>query len=517
MQSFFRSLSSFFSSGRQGPLAGSSKQPQFSSNDAFSLPTHSPSTDQLSMPRSAGFTYPPHTPASAADDVTPFSSTDRVNRVQGASTLLPTHHSSSSSKSYYPPLDKTWARIRAWLLNEYTELGDTLNYGILPESLAEIETKLGFQLPKAVRDSYLIVDGQEAESSAGCSEGLFFGLHFLPLEEVLAEWRFWREVDDDPATGANSQIRAAMQTIPVDWIRKEYSSRGWIPLISDKVGNYIGIDINPGPKGSAGQVIVFGRDFDTKIVLWNGNGQHGWARWLASFAEELEGGEGFEVRGPDGDNSDDGSEDSIGYEGYFNGGVSGGKGDTGGPGGLRFTGEYKGWNAIEVWADRSYKAWYEAGLVPEGPDDEGTTEVPSSSAAPNQNESVRVETSDLTDVSDPTADETTPIAAVISPARIRLPISPSKAGPTTSDPTAADLLSLTSPSPLDTEFERQDASISDPGPIQSPKHSSEQDTHALNPIVDQSSEPSVKSAGNFGDAAEVTGVDEFGALEGKNS
>src|SRR5258708_3176355 len=221
MQSFFQSISSFFSSGNQGPLVGSSRQPPVSPNDAFSLPTHSPSTDQLPVPRSTGFTYPPHTPTSAVDDPTPFSSTDHVSRVQGSSTLLPMHHSSASSKSYYPPLDKTWARIRGWLSNEYTELGDTLNYGILPATLAQIEASFGFQLPKAVKDSYLIIDGQEAESSAGCSEGLFFGLYFLPLDQVLDEWRFWREVDDDPTTGANPQIRAAMQTIPADWIRKE--------------------------------------------------------------------------------------------------------------------------------------------------------------------------------------------------------------------------------------------------------------------------------------------------------
>ncbi len=57
--------------------------------------------------------------------------------------------------------------------------------------------QFGFALPSVVRESYLIVDGQEAESAAGCSEGLFFGSILLPLEEVYEEWRFWREVDDE--------------------------------------------------------------------------------------------------------------------------------------------------------------------------------------------------------------------------------------------------------------------------------------------------------------------------------
>jgi cell wall assembly regulator SMI1 len=246
-------------------------------------------------------------------------------------------------------------------------LGDTLNYGILPQDLTNIETQFGFSLPQVIRESYLVVDGQEPESSAGCSEGLFFGLHLLPLDEVLDEWKFWREVDDDPNTGAHPRLREVMQSIPPDWIRKEYSQRGWIPLISDKTGNYIGIDLNPGEGGSVGQVIVFGRDFDTKVVLWNGDGPSGWARWLASFAEELESGEGFELGLS---NESEGSEDDVGYEGYFFDGTGRGSGEgTGGIaiGGMRLAGEYRGWTTLEAWADRSLRKWQEAGLIPDPP------------------------------------------------------------------------------------------------------------------------------------------------------
>lgn len=285
-------------------------------------------------------------------------------------------HSPLSSRSTYPPLARTWARIRAWLNTEYPELGDTLNYGILPTDLAQIEMQFGFALPQVVRESYMVCDGQEAESAAGCSEGLFFGLTLLPLEDVFEEWRFWREVDTDPATGANERLKEIMQSIPTGWVRKEYSQKGWIPLIADRAGNYIGVDLNPAESGIPGQVIVFGRDFDTKVVLWRGDGATGWAKWLATFAEELESGEGFEV-GP-AETSDD-SEDELGYESYFYDGRGRGQGDgggdTGGVGGLRLTGEYKGWNVMEAWADRSLRKWYEAGIFtdvsllhPEGDD-----------------------------------------------------------------------------------------------------------------------------------------------------
>jgi cell wall assembly regulator SMI1 len=223
--------------------------------------------------------------------------------------------------------------------------------------------QFGVALPAAVRDSYLTVDGQEAESSAGCAEGLFFGLTLLPLEDVLEEWRFWREVDDDPATGANTRLRDGMRSIPDGWVHKEYSQRGWIPLIVDKAGNYIGVDLNPAVGGSVGQVIVFGRDFDTKVVLWRGDGPAGWAKWLASFVDELESGEGYELGGND---VSEGSEDGLGYESYYYDGTGRGQGDGGGDtssgGGLKLTGEYRGWNVLEAWADRSVRKWHESGV-----------------------------------------------------------------------------------------------------------------------------------------------------------
>ena len=294
-----------------------------------------------------------------------FMNSGGSNARQASSSLLPTHmdplHTNVLPSPPYPPLSQTWARIRSWLSREYPELGDTLNYGILPVELSAIEMQFGFALPTVVRESYLCVDGQEAESAAGCSEGLFFGLTLLPLEAVLEEWRFWREIDSDPTTAT---LHEAMQSIPSGWVRKSYSQRGWIPLIADKAGNYVGIDLNPGESGSVGQVIVFGRDFDTKVVLWKGDGPTGWAKWLVSFVEELEIGEGFEIGTSD---ASEGSEDDVGYESYFNGGSGRGQGDGGGNadsgGGLRYTNAYRGWNVLEAWADRSLRKWHEAGVI----------------------------------------------------------------------------------------------------------------------------------------------------------
>ncbi|KAI9509665.1 hypothetical protein F5148DRAFT_1186198 [Russula earlei] len=355
-----------------------------STQEAFSLPSPvsaqsglftagssfgSPEAESTATP---SFTYPPPSNGTQYRIVSPGSRKSSLP----PTSLLPIHNTPLSPLPQYPPLEQTWARIRTWLSAEYPELGDTLNYGLLPQDLANIEMQFGFSLPQVIRESYLVVDGQEPESSAGCSEGLFFGLHLLPLDEVLEEWRFWREVDDDPNTGAHPRLRNYMQSVPLGWIRKEYSQRGWIPLISDKTGNYVGVDLNPGEGGSLGQVIVFGRDFDTKVVLWRGDGPAGWACWLASFAEVLESGEGFDVGVS---NESEGSEDDVGYEGYFFDGTGRGAGDGAGgmsAGGMRLTGEYRGWTTLEAWADKSVRKWQQMGLVSGPPEQEEKGKAP---------------------------------------------------------------------------------------------------------------------------------------------
>lgn len=200
-----------------------------------------------------------------------------------------------------------------------------------------------------MKDSLALVDGQDLEAAGQlASGGLFFGLHFLPLEEVMREWAFWRQAEHDPSTGRNPAVLATMASIPPRWIKSVYACRGWLPLLSDRTGNYVGVDLDPGQGGSWGQVIVFGRDFDRKCVLWKGEGEGGWGKWLASFVDELESGDGWEA---DKTTSSD-EEEEAGYSSY-NGGQTYGEAGSG----LRLAGDYKGWNVLEAWWDRSVRGW----------------------------------------------------------------------------------------------------------------------------------------------------------------
>lgn len=386
-----------------------------------------------------------------------------------------------------PPLRHTWSRIRTALAS-VPELPESLASPATPALVSHLDRVLSskddqYRLPRSVRDHFLCHDGQDpfaAHSASmfggGQNGGLVFGLWVMSLEDVEAEWGFWRRLDDgtmpgdafsatdfrslssrnrirrprkgEPvpiaeedeeaegdekgkgvANGPNTPTRGKwigpeMGSCPAGWVREVYSHPGWVPLLSDRAGNYIGIDLDPPPSSTRptsaasgaslgvgggqgasrpapGQVIAFGREMDEKVVLWRGDGEHGWGKWLASVAEDLEEG-GFAVidgiRRQDGlqrrrrratrpgsegggtawfnngtsaveDDSDDedeeDKEDGLGEVGYFNDGSASGYGEHGErrvAKGWRLKGPYRGMGVIEALCERSRRRWAEVGL-----------------------------------------------------------------------------------------------------------------------------------------------------------
>ncbi|SOV03601.1 related to SMI1 - beta-1,3-glucan synthesis protein [Ustilago sp. UG-2017a] len=385
--------SGFSSSSRRGPPqpldANAWAMPYSSRNNIPASPAYtnngvtSPTYNQYPPAAGIARASPPyaheHSNALSTSSVAEFSnmyptaSTSTSTLVPGtAGRAVNVSAGGSVPTGAYPPMRHTWNRIRKWCRKNYPEISDTLNWPCTEEALDELEMTIGYALPTCVRESYLTYDGQELESNQSCQDGLFFGAALLSLDQIAEEWKFWRSVDEDPETAANPQVRNLMASCPHKWIRAEYSCRGWIPLITDHAGNYIGIDLSPHPAGggSPGQVIIFGRDFDTKVVCWKAEGAGGWGRFLQTFADELEAGEFWTLEEPTAGSDDE--EDMIGYESYFSGGGAGasqGSGNRAGEGaaGFRLTGEHKGWPVLEAWADRSVRLWESVDLAPGKP------------------------------------------------------------------------------------------------------------------------------------------------------
>ncbi|CUM53201.1 KNR4/SMI1-like protein 2 [Debaryomyces fabryi] len=199
----------------------------------------------------------------------------------------------ASGQPPLPSIDSLWDRIESWLEEEYPELGDNLNDGVTTADLNEFENDLGCgSLPVEVRQFYKRHDGQ---FRGGKPTGMIMGLTLLDLEGIVEEYAIWAKVNQrlekqqyifqhqqqqsqkatssaaSEAQGNQSRINnsfiANQKSIPPNAIQPYYAHRGWIPFVKDFCGNQIAIDLAPGPQGHWGQIIIFGRDYDTKLVI----------------------------------------------------------------------------------------------------------------------------------------------------------------------------------------------------------------------------------------------------------
>ncbi|KAH6840848.1 hypothetical protein B0I37DRAFT_408554 [Chaetomium sp. MPI-CAGE-AT-0009] len=201
-----------------------------------------------------------------------------------------------------PPVGASWEKIDRWAEENYPELFDQLCEGCTTNDINELEYQLDCSLPQDVRASLQIHDGQER---GGTPTGIFFSAMLMDCEEIVQEWENWRKVNEEfllestfprPAIpskalgGSSSQAStsAAASLCPPNAIQKSYANPAWIPLVRDWGGNNLAIDLAPGPKGHWGQIILFGRDYDTKYVV-----ARSWAHLLGTVADDLGSGRWF--------------------------------------------------------------------------------------------------------------------------------------------------------------------------------------------------------------------------------
>ncbi len=195
------------------------------------------------------------------------------------------------------PVAKSWERIDAWLEEHLTLAYGSLRPPADEADLESVEEAIGQPLPADVRASYLIHDGQEdydfEEDVELYGYGVLFGLRLLPLNDgdmdVLGcyENRYPQDWPDEEDAG-----NEFWEFLPPGAVRRAGNGPGWVPLHYDAGGNYVGIDLDPGPHGVVGQVIPFGIEPQRPVLATS------WAHFLEDVADELEAGQGV-VDDPD--------------------------------------------------------------------------------------------------------------------------------------------------------------------------------------------------------------------------
>lgn len=151
-----------------------------------------------------------------------------------------------------------WIVLREKIESKFPALIDVINNESNVESLNKIADLVGNTLPQSFVSIYANCNGQFRTKA-----GFVFGLSLLSTEKIIHELNVWREIIDQGLAGLNESCSSLTPSA----IKIEYANTKWLPLLGDGGGNFIGVDFDPGPTGTKGQIINFGRDEDDKCVF----------------------------------------------------------------------------------------------------------------------------------------------------------------------------------------------------------------------------------------------------------
>lgn len=209
------------------------------------------------------------------------------------------------------------ARLDAWYAAHLTADKYMFNPPATDEQIDAFEQLIGFKMPGAYRQLYKWHDGENDDRW-----GHIYGLPLLPLEQAAVDWTMWTKILADLGGDRYAVPAGAWPAGAVD---PAYTNPAWIPLTHDGSGGHIGLDFDPWPGGRVGQVILFGRDEDVKVVLAESLG--GFLEWVAGL---LEGGNfrlkaaadevvlrQFRLKEPQSDDFHDGARILLGAPGQF--------------------------------------------------------------------------------------------------------------------------------------------------------------------------------------------------------
>ncbi|MGX7672628.1 SMI1/KNR4 family protein [Plantactinospora sp. DSM 117369] len=156
-----------------------------------------------------------------------------------------------------PEVLATVRALVAEFVREYTrQTGDTPEFGAghSEEEIRAAESAMGLRLPEDLRALYRTVSGGEEYGLLGAGA-------LLPLKSVVAEY-----LDGGPgAFLGNDDLFAVFPVVyeayPPGRVRRVSRNDWWVEVGTDRGGNFCMVDLDPGPEGTSGQLIQYGRDF----------------------------------------------------------------------------------------------------------------------------------------------------------------------------------------------------------------------------------------------------------------
>lgn len=174
---------------------------------------------------------------------------------------------------------KTWTKIERYLEEQRPGRYASLEPGATASQISALGKSVGRRIPKDLAGSMERHDGQRGEE-------LWDLWQLLPASRIEQTWRVLSELTDDGEFDGYRTEHGSR-------VRKGWWRKGWIPFASDGCGDHLCVDLDPGPKGTKGQVIHFRHDDGRRTVE-----AKSFAVWLRRVARTLPSTGGDDSPGP---------------------------------------------------------------------------------------------------------------------------------------------------------------------------------------------------------------------------
>lgn len=144
-----------------------------------------------------------------------------------------------------------WNKIYLWLENNASQIKKSLNPPLSNTLLLNLEKIINCNLPNDFINLYFRHNGINQSDISN----LFFGLNFLPMENLLNDFKLHMSLNDD-LVYADKEIN-----------KNYFYSKTRIPFCSDSSHCYLCLDMDPSEKGTVGQIILLDNEYNVALFI----------------------------------------------------------------------------------------------------------------------------------------------------------------------------------------------------------------------------------------------------------
>lgn len=162
-----------------------------------------------------------------------------------------------------------WQRLTRWAAT--CPLDIVFNPGAKESVIAAAEAALGVTFPADLRAYLLLADGERWNS-----DGFIGDWQLLELKFIVQETQRMRALVDDGSFNDNTNDETPA-------IKGLWWNPQWLPIVASGSGHFFCVDLDPGPAGTVGQIILFLHDDAGRYLV-----AHSLRAWFERLAADFE-------------------------------------------------------------------------------------------------------------------------------------------------------------------------------------------------------------------------------------